>query len=129
MVGGFVAGAIGLLLTNTTFGSPWPEDWPLEIGTQVVGVALLAIILAVLRRRSWDVFGAGTAMSASMRSGILAGTAGLLVLVLAHLTAGFLVSGWTTDDSLRLVSAAALLALVASIALVATARSRVRRPQ
>ena len=127
LVGGFAAGAIGFLLTNTVFRSPWPEDWPLEVSTHVVGVALLAIALALLRTRNWDVSGAGTAPPASMRSGILAGTAGLLVLVLAHLTAGFLVSGWTMGDSRRLVSVAAVLALVATAALVAPARRRVRR--
>jgi hypothetical protein len=129
LVGGLATGSMGFLLTNTIFRSPWPEDWPIEMGTHVVGVALLAIALALLRRRSWDAASPGTVEPASMRSGIVAGTVGLLVLVLTHLAAGILVSGWTTGDSLRLVGAAAVLALVATAALAANARSRVRRPQ
>lgn len=129
LVGGLASGSIGFLLTFTVFRSPWPEDWPLQMGKDVVAVALLAIAVALLRRRSWETSGAGTVGPSSTRGGILAGTVGLLVLALAHLAAGFLAAGWTTRDSLPLAGAAALLALVATAALAATARSRVRRPQ
>jgi len=125
LVGGLATGSIGFLLTNTIFRSPWPEDWPLEMGIHLVGVALLAIALALLRRRSWDISSTGALKPAWMGSGFLPGTVGLLVLVLAHLAAGFLASGWTKGDSLRLVGAAAVLALVATTALAANARGRV----
>ncbi len=123
-IGGVAAGAIRFLLSNSVFGSPWPEDWPRELGIEVVGVALLAVALALLRGPNAGLADAASAKPGSRGSGVLAGTAGLLLLVLGHLTAGFLVSGWTMEDSRRLATTAALLAAVGSAALIAAARGR-----
>ncbi len=127
LVGGLATASTGFLLTNTIFGSPWPEDWPLEAGTHVVGVALLAIALALLRTRSWATPGATAVGRDSVRSGLLAGTVGLLALVLAHLAAGAFVWAWTAADSMRLAVAAGVLALVAATALAAGVHGRARR--
>jgi hypothetical protein len=120
LVGGVGAGAIPFLFSNTIFGSPWPEGWQRDLAVEVCGVALVAVALAVMRRlRLLDVD------ARSGRSvGALVGTGGLLLLAVLHLAAGSRFSGWTMDESLRLVGAAALLVILVSAAAVAVARGR-----
>jgi tetratricopeptide (TPR) repeat protein len=120
LVGGVGAGAVPFLFSNTIFGSPWPEGWRGDLAVEVCGVALVAIALAVMRRMRFLEGGA----PGGGGLGALLGTAGLLLLAVLHLAAGFRFSGWTMDDSRRLVVAAALLALLASAAAVARIRAR-----
>jgi len=121
-VGGVGAGAIPLVFSNTIFGSPWPDGWQGDLAVGVCGVALVAVALALMRRPKLRLLG----VDAPGRRwvGALAGSAGLLLLVLLHLAVGFRFSGWTLDDSRRLLGAAVLLAVVASVAAAAFARGR-----
>lgn len=122
LVGGAGAGAIRLALTYTVFGVAWPDEWPRELAGEVVAVALLAIVVAVLR---------GTTAAAQKwasgdpgrRSGAVLGTLGLLALTVMHLAAGRVYSAWTMADSQRLLVAAGLVALLAGWALVASMRA------
>jgi len=115
LVGGAAAGASRLVFTNTLWGAPWPEGWLRALADEAVGVALLAVVVAVLR-------GTTTATPDRAPGGALVGTLGLLALTAAHLVAGRIYSGWSAADSLRLLIAGAALAVLTSVALVGSLR-------
>ena len=127
LAGGAGAGAIRLVLTYTVFGVAWPEEWPRELAGEVVAVALLALVVAVLRGRMIEAQ-AGVRSAEGWRSGVALGTLGLLALTVVHLVAGATYSAWTLTDSLRLLVAAGLLAVLAAWALIASRRTSYRRP-
>ncbi len=118
LVGGVGAGAVSLLITYTVFGASWPAEWPREMVNEVISVALFAAVVAVLRRMA----SAAPDGAPGWRSGVSLGTAGLLALTVVHLVAGSVWSGWTTD-SLPLLVAAGLLAVLACWALIASKRA------
>ncbi len=126
LAGGGGAGAIRFVLTATIWGAAWPKEWPRELAAEVVGVAMLAVVVAVLRGTT-TVPQDGAPAAPGWRSGATLGTLGLLVLTITHLVAGAVYSAWTVADSLRLLIAAGLLAVLAGWALVAG--SRPSRPQ
>lgn len=121
LAGGAGAGATRLVLTYTVFGVAWPEEWPRELAGEVVAVALLALVVAVLRGRTFAAQ-AGIRTPQGWRSGVVLGTLGLLALTVVHLIAGAAYSAWTLTDSSRLLVAAGLLAVLAGWALVASRR-------
>jgi hypothetical protein len=126
LAGGAGAGAIRLVLTDTIFGVAWPKEWPRELAGEVVAVAMLAVVVAVLRGTTTAT--QDRAPSApGWRSGATLGTLGLLALTITHLVAGGIYSAWTVADSQRLLIAAGLLAVLAGWALVASLRAS--RPQ
>jgi hypothetical protein len=126
LVGGGGARAIRLVLTATIYGAAWPKEWPRELASEVVGVAMLAVVVAVLRGTT-TAAQHGVPSAPGWRSGATLGTLGLLVLTITHLVAGAVYSAWTLADSKRLLIAAGLLTVLASWALVA--RLRPSRPQ
>jgi len=126
LAGGGGAGAIRFVLTATIWGAAWPKEWPRELAAEVVGVAMLAVVVAVLRGTT-TVPQDGALAAPGWRSGATLGTLGLLVLTITHLVAGAVYSAWTVADSLRLLIAAGLLAGLAGWALVAGLRAS--RPQ
>ena len=124
LVGGAGAGAIPFLFSNTIFGSPWPEGWPRDLALEVCGVALVAVALAVMRQPTLRPPG-GRRVGQEMGRLPCVGAGGLFLLALLHLAAGVSLSrAGRLDDSLRLVGAAALLAVLVSALAVAGARER-----
>jgi hypothetical protein len=121
------ARAIRLVLTNTIYGAGWPGQWPRELAGEVVGVAMLAVVVALLRGTTTAPQD-GAPSAPGWRSGATLGTLGLLVLTVTHLVAGGVYSGWTLADSLRLLIAAGLLAVLAGWALVAGLRHSRSQP-
>jgi cellobiose-specific phosphotransferase system component IIC len=110
------------MLTYTVFGIAWPEEWPRELAGEVVAVALLAVVVAVLRGRTSEAQ-AGVRSAQGWRSGAALGTVGLLTLTVIHLVAGAVYSAWTMADSWRLLVAAGLLAVLVGWALIASGRT------
>ncbi len=121
VVGGSAAGAIRLVLTDSFWGVPWHEGWPREIVGDVVGVGLLAVVVALLRGTKAAVPDGPPAPS-GRRSGAVVGTLGLLALTAAHLAGGWAFSGWIVADSWRLLAAGGLLAVLAAVALFVSRR-------
>ena len=126
LASGVGAGAIRLVLTHTGFGVAWPQEWPRVLGGEVVGVAMLAVMVAVLRGTTTATHD-GAPSAPGWRSGATLGTLGLLALTVTHLVAGWVYSAWTVADSERLLIAAGLLAVLAGWAFVASLRAS--RPQ
>jgi hypothetical protein len=126
LAGGGGARAIRLVLTDTIYGAAWPGEWPRELAGKVVGVAMLAVVVAVLRGTTTAPQD-GAPSAPSWRSGATLGTLGLLVLTITHLVAGAVCSAWTVADSQRLLISSGLLAVLVGWALVAWLRPS--RPQ
>ena len=126
LAGGGGARAIRLVVTDTIYGAAWPGVWPREMAAEVVGVAMLAVVVAVLRG-TMTAREDGAPSAPGWRSGATLGTLGLLVLTITHLVAGGVYSAWTLADSRRLLIAAGLLAALAGWAVVANLRPS--RPQ
>lgn len=126
LAGGAGAGAIRLVLSYTIYDAAWPEEWPRELAGEVVAVAMLAVVVAVLRGPTTTPQ-EGAPSAPGWRSGATLGTLGLLVLTITHLVAGAAYSAWTVADSQRLLIAAGLLAVLVGWAFVAGLRPS--RPQ
>lgn len=126
LTGGGGPVAIRLVLTYTIYGVGWPEEWPREMVAEVAGVAMLAVVVAVLRGTTTATRD-GAASAPGWRSGATLGTVGLLVLTITHLVAGGVYSDWTVADSRQLLIAAGLLVALAGWSLVADLRPA--RPQ
>jgi hypothetical protein len=126
LTGGGGPVAIRLVLTYTIYGVGWPEEWPREMVAEVAGVAMLAVVVAVLRGTTTATRD-GAASAPGWRSGATLGTVGLLVLTITHLVAGGVYSDWTVADSRQLLIAAGLLVALAGWSLVAGLRPA--RPQ
>ncbi len=132
IVAGVGVGAVPFLFSNTLFGVPWPEGWSGDLALHVCGVALVAVALALLRRR-WlaDDRPDGSSAVHSGSPATVVGSGGLLALALFHWAVGAVSSGWTTDDSARLLAASAALALLVAVAASRAwwAGSRAARPE
>ncbi len=127
LIGGVGAAAIRLVLTNTIYGVPWPEGWPRAAAGDIVGVGMLAVVMAVLRGRTTAARDE-THAATPWRSGATLGTLGLLLVTTAHLVAGRIYSGWTLADSWRLLIAAGFLAVLVAGTLLAARRPSRARP-